>query len=111
MEGTCLPLVWGAVLQLTTLFQVVVECWRRGTPEEFWQEFSHVNGTPMTFTGISTCLRQQRLVQDKAIAERARNEYGAAFSHFFTYRRGDRVLVMSDSSSIAKRYRALHGTN
>jgi hypothetical protein len=61
----------------------------------------------MTFTAIITCLRQQRLIEDKAIAERARNEYGAAFCHFFTYRRGDRTLIMSSPSSIAKRYRAL----
>jgi hypothetical protein len=93
--------------QLISL-QVVIERWRRTTPEDFWKEFSHDDGTRMTFTGIIACLRQQRLAQDRAIAEQAHREYGDTFQDHFTYRRGSQVLIMSDPVSIAKRYRSLH---
>jgi hypothetical protein len=40
----------------TLLFQVVVERYREGTPEEFWRTFSNDNGTRMTFTTITNRL-------------------------------------------------------
>jgi hypothetical protein len=61
----------------------------------------------MAFTAISQRLRQQRLTEDKALAEKAKDEYGATFADFFTYRRGNERHVMNDPTSIAKRYRSL----
>jgi hypothetical protein len=61
----------------------------------------------MTFTAISQQLRQQRLAEDKILAEQARAEYGIKFSELFTYRCGSKILVLTDPSSIAKHYRTL----
>jgi hypothetical protein len=88
----------------------MVERWRKGTPEEFWQEFSHDNGSKMTFTAISQHLRQQRILEDKATAEQVKAEYGLRFSEHFNYHYKNRVMEMTDAASIAKRYRALCST-
>jgi hypothetical protein len=85
----------------------MVERWRKGTPEEFWQEFSHDNGRRMTFTAISRHLRQQRISEDNATAERAKAEYGPSFFEHFNYTHKNQAMEMTDATSIAKRYRTL----
>ena len=85
--------------------QVIVERWRRGTPAQFWVEFSHDNGTHLSFTAICKCLRAQRHAEDEVLSEKARLEFGADFDIVFSYCQGGRCVVMSDITTIANKYR------
>jgi hypothetical protein len=85
---------------------VIVERWRKGTPNQFWAEFS-VDGKHMTFSAITKCLCETRLADDKELAEVAKQEYGDLFAQTFSYRRGGKVFIMTDPTSIANRYRSL----
>jgi hypothetical protein len=89
---------------------VVERFWEHG-PEDFWMEFCHPNGDRMTFTAITQLLQQQRVTKDYEDAEQAKRDYGTSFSKCFTYRQGGRILVMSDPTSIAKRYCTLRVAN
>lgn len=93
---------------LIFLLQVVVEHWRKGTPAEFWAEFSNADGKPFSFTAISRSLREQRMAEDKELSQHAQAEYGNLFATFFQYRRGGKTYVMSDDTSIANKYREMH---
>lgn len=88
--------------------QVVVERWRKGTPAEFWAEFSDADGKPFSFTAITRSLREQRMAQDKEVSKQAKYEYGDQFATLFTYRRGGKIYIMSDDASIANKYRDMH---
>jgi hypothetical protein len=97
-------------MSLTCLlsFQAVVECFRRGTPEDFWRKFMDDKGKYLSFTAIAARLTTERVKENQILAERARAEYGADFESQFSYRKGSVHKVMKDPTMIAKRYRQLH---
>jgi uncharacterized protein YycO len=85
---------------------MVVERWRKGTPDQFWAEFSG-DGKNMSFTAITKRLRQIRVTEDQELAEKARQEYGDSFATTFSYRRGGNIYIMTDPTTIANHYRSL----
>lgn len=85
--------------------QVVVERWRKGTPEEFWATYSGEDGKHLTFTVICRLLREERLAEDKELYERLKVEYGPSFGEIFTYRRGGQTYVMTNPTRVANKYR------
>jgi hypothetical protein len=83
--------------------QAIVIRWRKGTPAEFWEEFS-VDGKQMSYTAICTALTVERTEEAATIAKRARIDYGPDFEATFCYRKGGcRSVVMTDQRSIAKK--------
>ena len=91
------------------LAQVLVQCFRRGSPQEFWSEFTTPAGKPLSYTAIVRQLQEQHEAADLILAEKARQEYGNRFNDVFSYRgRGSEQVVMSKTSDIAKHYRRLH---
>ena len=86
----------------------MVERFRRGTPEEFWHDFSD-KGRYLSFTAIAARLTAERVEENGALAKRARLEYGDNFDSTFSYRKGSTHIVMKDPTRIANRYRQLHG--
>lgn len=85
---------------------MILDRWRKGTPEEFWAEFS-VEGQKMPMTMIVKHLRAIRVEEDKVLADQARREYGASFDEHFFCRKGSIRVPLSNSTAIAKRYREL----
>ena len=62
----------------------------------------------MSYKAICKALRAERMANDKIDSARAKAEYGDRFDSAFTYRRGDKLLVMNKESAIARHYRSLH---
>jgi hypothetical protein len=89
--------------------QAVVERFRRGTPEAFWQEFVDDKGRYLSFTAIAAHLTAECLEESRTLAKRARTEYGDEFDSMFSYRKGSAYIVMKDPTKIANRYRQLKG--
>lgn len=85
----------------------MVKRWREGTPAEFWTEFS-IEGKHLSYTMILQRLRKDRHQADVEIAEKAKGEYGSAFSEKFSYIQGGVRMEMKDPTTIAKRYRELN---
>ena len=92
---------------LLTLLQAVIECYREGTKEEFWEEFRDSKGRYLSFTAIVSRLKEERVEENERVAKRARLEYGDAFASLFSYRKGARHITMTDPSRIANKYRLL----
>jgi hypothetical protein len=91
------------------LAQVLVQCFHRGSPKEFWSEFTTPAGKPLSYTAIVRWLQEQRDAADLILAEKAQQEYGDTFNKVFSYRgHGSQQVVMSKTSDIAKHYRKLH---
>lgn len=86
----------------------MVERFRRGTPEEFWHDFSDNKGRYLSFTAIAARLTAERVEENGRLAKRARIEYGDTFDSIFSYRKGSTHMVMKDPTRIANRYRQLH---
>lgn len=61
----------------------------------------------MSFTAIAAALRKQRQVDKQDIVATAHKEYGEEFNAKFSYRKKDKMHVMSDVSGIARRYKKL----
>jgi hypothetical protein len=88
---------------------VLVHCFRQGSPEEFWSEFTTSSGKQLSYTAIIGWLQSQHEAADLALVKNAREEYGEWFHDVFSYRgRGSEWVVMSKTSDIAKHYRKLH---
>lgn len=62
----------------------------------------------MTYTAITKHLRQERTTTDKLLAIQAKEKYGDKFALNFSYRCGNKILVMKTDQKIAERYRMLH---
>ena len=91
------------------LVQVLVHCFRRGLPKEFWSEFTTPAGKLLSYMAIVRRLQEQREAADLVLAEKAWQEYGDRFNDIFSYRgRGSEHVVMSKTSDIAKHYCRLH---
>lgn len=86
---------------------MILERWCKGTPEEFWAEFSDSSGKNLPMTKILKGLRAARVAEDIALAERARQEYGASFGQHFFSRQGSNLVPLTKPTAIAKRYREL----
>ncbi|KAJ7651101.1 hypothetical protein FB45DRAFT_780421 [Roridomyces roridus] len=101
--------VWSALKSNWTEWKFVVEHYRKGTPEEFWREFTSPSGTRMSYTAICKTLRENRQGDDEETVERIRREYGDSFKTTFTYRcsRTKGEVVMSKASAIVKHYERL----
>lgn len=101
------------MLSLTPFcFQALVQRYRVGTPEQFWDTFRESNGKNMSLTKIGECLRLERQAADAALATRAHEEYGTSFPEVFSYSKGPgRRVVMGKDSAIARRYRERHPTH
>jgi len=63
----------------------------------------------MTYTAITNCLAAMRAVEDRALAECAKAEYGDDFAKIFAYSLNGGVRVKSKPCDIAKQYRKLKG--
>ena len=91
------------------LAQVLVQCFRQGSPQEFWSEFTAPTGKPLSYTAIVRQLQEQCEAADLVLAEKAQQEYGNRFNNIFSYRgHGSEQVVMSKTSDIVKHYRRLH---
>ncbi|KAJ7875079.1 hypothetical protein B0H13DRAFT_1632850 [Mycena leptocephala] len=89
--------------------QFLVERYRQGTPERFWEAFGTVDEGKISYTAICTSLRHERKRLGEAIAAQPRAEYGGDFESKFSYRcsRRNDVVVMTKASAIAKQYKLL----
>jgi hypothetical protein len=85
----------------------VVERFRRGTPDEFWHDFTDNKGRYLSFTAIVARLTAERVEENRTLAKRARTEYGNTFDSVFSYRKGCVYMVMKDPTRIANKYRQL----
>ncbi|KAJ7620189.1 hypothetical protein FB45DRAFT_754815 [Roridomyces roridus] len=105
--------VWNALKSNWTEWKFVVEHYRKGTPEEFWREFTSPSGTPMSYTAICKSLRKDRQGDDEEMVERIRREYGDSFQTTFTYRcsRTKQEVVMSKARAIIKHYERLKNSS
>lgn len=63
----------------------------------------------MTYSAILVALRAQRKVEEEAEAEKIRVEYGPSFHLYFSYKKGQETIVLSNPTDIINRYRALKG--
>lgn len=66
-----------------------------------------MDGRNMSFTAIVAALRKQRQVDKQDIVATAREEYGEEFDAKFSYRKKDKMHVLSNPSGIARRYKKL----
>lgn len=65
-----------------------MKLWRRGSEQDFWDEFSDSSGARLTYTAIVnriTCMKKE---EDHKLAEEARARYGNNFEAVFSYRKG-----------------------
>ncbi|KAG1901177.1 uncharacterized protein F5891DRAFT_950945, partial [Suillus fuscotomentosus] len=99
---------WKGTKNKWTDWRDIIQCYRQGSPEEFWAKFS-IDGEHMTFTTIIQKLRDVRKETHSHIMQQAYEEFGATFNAHFTYRRGGKEYVMTKPSAIAKRYTELTG--
>ncbi|KAI0739833.1 hypothetical protein C8Q80DRAFT_1058397, partial [Daedaleopsis nitida] len=72
----------------------------------FWATYSS-QGQKSSLSTILKDLKVTRQAEDDAIAAIATAEYAHTFQQVFTYRRGSKTYVMSDSRAIARKYRSL----
>ncbi|KAN0088623.1 hypothetical protein V8E55_005680 [Tylopilus felleus] len=72
----------------------VIERYRQGTPEQFWEKFSQ-NGKRMSFTAINRHLQEARV------------KLGASFDSVCSYRKGGEVHVLRRPLAIVKRLELL----
>ena len=86
---------------------MLVERYRRGTPEKFWSTFTGTDGSHLNYKAILRHLADERALQNRLDAEAARREYGSNFNHVFAYIRNGVRCVKSKDSDIAKQYQAL----
>ena len=93
---------------LIHILQAVVERYREGTKEEFWEEFQDAKGRYLSFTAIISRLKGERVKENERVAKRARLEYGDAFASLFSYRKGAHHITMTDPTRIANKYRVLN---
>ena len=89
--------------------QVITECWRKGTPEQFWAAFSVPDGKELTYTLILERLAKERTAGYQQLSEDARKEYGDRFDEVFSYIKGGQRWVKSKACDIAKQYLKLKG--
>lgn len=110
MEGKLSFCVGLSYTKLTQHLKTVAERYLQGTPTEFNLAFT-VNGKLQSYTAIEKAITQARVVEDQALAAKARAEYGVEFNQFFLYRRtrDGAKIVMSKDSTIARHYRRLQG--
>ena len=87
---------------------MLVERYRRGTPEEFWATFT-TDGNRWNYKAILKHLTKERRSQDRHDAEAARREFGSGFDKLFSYSRNGVQCIKSKDSDIAKQYWALKG--
>ncbi|KAJ7585013.1 hypothetical protein C8J56DRAFT_140700 [Mycena floridula] len=97
---------WEVVKNQWHLWKFVMESYTSMSSQSFWARFS-VDGKRMSFTAISTALRDEREEECQRIAACARLEYGDQFAEMFKYRKGSQTLVMTKDSAVAKRYQEL----
>lgn len=88
--------------------QILVQCWRKGSPEEFWSEFSE-NGKRLGYKAILARLAAERMAEDEHLSQLAKEEYGDQFSAVFSYIKGGRQIVKVKAADIAKQYRTIKG--
>ena len=84
---------------------MLVERYRRGTPEEFWRTFT-TDGKRWNYKAILTHLAEERVAPNKHDADAAQREYGSDFSRVFSYNKNGVQHIKSKDSDIAKQYRA-----
>ncbi|KAF8150530.1 hypothetical protein K438DRAFT_1733526 [Mycena galopus ATCC 62051] len=103
--------LWSAHKSNWTEWKFLVERYRQGTPDEFWNTFRLDDGSKMSYTAICTTLRNERKSADEDLVVRARQEYGEEFEVKFSYRcsKTNARVVMTKASSIAKEYKRLKG--
>ncbi|KAJ7593476.1 hypothetical protein C8J56DRAFT_1128865, partial [Mycena floridula] len=97
---------WEVVKNQWHLWKFVMELYTSMSSQSFWARFS-VDGKRMSFTAISTALRDEHKEECQRIAACARLEYRDQFAEMFKYRKGSQTLVMTKDSAVAKRYQEL----
>jgi hypothetical protein len=88
------------------LSKVLIERYRRGTPEEFWRTFS-TNGNRWNYKAVLKHLADERALHNNFDAAAARREYGSDFNRVFAYNRNGVQCIKTKDSDISKQYRAL----
>ncbi|KAF8241116.1 hypothetical protein L208DRAFT_1229304, partial [Tricholoma matsutake] len=90
-------------------WKVLVHHFHRGSPQEFWSEFTTSAGKLLSYMVIVRQLQKQHEAADLVFAEKAWEEYGNRFNNVFSYcGRGSEQVVMSKMSDIVKHYCRLH---
>ncbi|KAF9236255.1 hypothetical protein BU15DRAFT_50266 [Melanogaster broomeanus] len=90
-------------------WKVSVHCYRQGSPEEFWGEFSE-DGKRMSYTRIVARLRETRMNEAREVVQKAGEDLGESFDKHCTYRKGGDVHVLERPSAIVKWLQALGET-
>jgi hypothetical protein len=102
------PNQWKGIKGKWFEWKVIVKRWRKGTPEQFWSEFSE-DGRHLGYTAILAQLTQERTAEDRKLSEQAKMEFGNEFAAHFSYLKDGEKRVLSKASSVAKVYRRLKG--
>jgi hypothetical protein len=89
-------------------WKILVTRWRKGTPEDFWAEFSE-GGKPLGYKSILRRLAAERKATNERLHHQARNEFGTAFATMFSYMKNGQRHVKTKASDIAKQYVLLKG--
>ncbi|CAA7260797.1 unnamed protein product [Cyclocybe aegerita] len=89
-------------------WKVLIKEWRRGSPDEFWVQFT-VDGKPLRYKAILDKLAEQQGMENDKLCESAKLEYGEQFSSVFSYTKNGRKFVKTKASDIAKQYCELQG--
>ena len=88
--------------------QILVQHWRKGSPEEFWSQFSE-NGKRLGYKTILACLAAERMAEAEHLSQLAKEEYGDQFSIVFSYIKSGRQIVKVKAADIVKQYRTIKG--
>ncbi|KIM35215.1 hypothetical protein M413DRAFT_79626 [Hebeloma cylindrosporum] len=84
-------------------WKVLVKRWRKGTPDQFWEEFSE-GGKPLGYKSILSRLAVQRKARNDMWAQKARDEFGSSFDNTFSYVKNGQRHVKTKAGDIAKQY-------
>lgn len=87
-------------------------------PEDFWFKYSDLNEKKdgkgprkrWSYTVVLKALRQQRQNADVEDAAKARIQYNTAetFAKHFSYRKGNRQILLTSTTTIARQFRKMN---
>ncbi|KIO00203.1 hypothetical protein M404DRAFT_153322 [Pisolithus tinctorius Marx 270] len=97
---------WKGIKHNWTCWKASIQCYRQGTPDEFWCRFSE-NGRPMSYTRILVLLCEARKKEDQEAVWKVAEEFGESFDTQCAYRKGSNMHVLTQPRAIAKRLHRL----
>ncbi|KAF8422816.1 hypothetical protein L210DRAFT_3421456 [Boletus edulis BED1] len=98
------PAIWSTIKSQWNKYKMVVEYYRRSSPEAFRARFS-VNGTLLGLNDITSRIRAERAEEDHTLASHARKALGDELQVLTTYRKGSNRVTMQSDRAIARKLR------